>query len=85
MLEDFFCNIIKCLNISSEQICNNNNNRKFVNKPGWSDHVSDLYKYSREIRQLWLDNGKPRQGPLFNEFSRSKVRFKYALRFIQKN
>ena len=56
-----------------------------MNKPGWSDYVSDMYKYSREMRQLWLDNGKPRQGGIFNELNRSKARFKYALRFIRKN
>ena len=83
MLDEFFCNITKCLNISSEQICKNN--RKYINKPGWSDYASDMYKYSREMRQLWIDNGKPRQGAIFKEFTRSKARFKYALRFIPKN
>lgn len=37
------------------------------------------------MRQIWLENGKPRQGPLFREFSRSKAKFKYALRFITRN
>ena len=44
-----------------------------------------MYKYSREIRSLWLDNGKPRQGHLFTEYTRSKARFKYALKFIKRN
>ena len=83
MLDNFFCNITNCLNVSSKHLCKNNKN--FVNKPGWSDYVSELYKYSREIRFLWLDNGKPRQGSLFQELNRSKARFKYALRFIRKN
>ena len=85
MLDKFYCDIISCLNQSSEHLCKNKNTKKFVNKPGWSDHVSDLYKYSREIRGLWLDNGKPRQGHLFVEYTRSKARFKYALRYIKKN
>ena len=83
MLETFLCNIIKCLNLSSSHLsCNNNT---FFNKPGWTEYVSEIYNYSREIRQLWMENGKPRQGFIFNELNRSKTRFKYALRFIKKN
>ena len=85
MLDKFYCDIINCMNLSSEHLCKNNKNKKFVNKPGWSDHVSDLYKYSREIRSLWLDNGKPRQGHLFVEYTRSRARFKYALKYIKRN
>ena len=44
-----------------------------------------MYKYSFEIRRLWIEKGKPRQGPLFYEFTRSKARFKYTLRFISKH
>ena len=55
------------------------------NKPGWSDYVADLYKYTREIRQMWLESGASRQGPLFNELTRSKARFKYAKRYIDRN
>ena len=85
MLDKFYCDIISCLNQSSEHLCKNKDTKKFVNKPGWSDHVSDLYKYSREIRGLWLDNGKPRQCHLFIEYTRSKARFEYALRYVKKN
>ena len=47
--------------------------------------MGDLYKYTREIRQMWLENGAPRQGSLFSELNRSKARFKYAKRFIDRN
>ena len=83
MLEKFFCDITNCLNVSSEHFLKKD--KKFENKPGWSDYVSDLYKYSKEIRHIWVNNGKPRQGGLFHEYSRSKARFKYALRYIRKN
>lgn len=83
MFDKFFCDIIGSLNTASEHLCKHN--RKIVNKPGWSEYVSDLYQYSREMRKLWLENGKQRQGAIFNEFTRSKARFKYALKFIRKN
>ena len=47
--------------------------------------MADIYKYSCEVRRLWIDNGKPRQGPLFHEFARSKAKFKYTLRYISNN
>ena len=81
-LDKFFCDISSSLNMASNHLQKQN---KTVNKPGWTEYVSDLYKYSREMRQIWLDNGKPRQGALFNELTRSKARFKYALRYIRKN
>ena len=83
LLDKFFCDITNCLNVSSEHLLKMNKN--FENKPGWSDYVSDLYKYSKEMRHIWIDNGKPRQGGLFHEYLRSKARFKYALRYIRKN
>ena len=83
MLELFYNNIMKSLNVSSDHI--SNSNTKSLNKPGWTEYVSELYHYSREMRQAWIFKGKPRQGDIFNEFTRSKARFKYALRYIQKN
>ena len=61
------------------------NDPKHLNKPGWSDYVSDLYKFSRETYKLWLENGKPRQGTIHDMYTQSKRRFKYALRFIKKH
>ena len=82
-LDNFYYSICGSLDIASKHLCNKS--KKSLNKPGWSDYVADMYKYSREMRQLWLDNGKQRQGIIFNEFTRSKARFKYALRVIRKN
>ena len=59
--------------------------RIYTNKPGWNDYVSDLYDFSRETYQIWIDHGKPRQGPIHNIYIQSKRRFKYTLRIINKN
>ena len=34
---------------------------------------------------MWINAGKPRQGPIHDQHVRCKSRFKYALRFIKKN
>ena len=40
---------------------------------------------TRESYRVWVDNGKPRQGPIHNIYTQSKIRFKYALCFISRN
>ena len=82
-IKNFYKGIIDSLKGSSKCLLNNECN--FKNKPGWSDYVADIYKYSCEVRRIWIDNGKPRQGPLFHEFARSKAKFKYTLRYISNN
>ena len=83
MIEEFYNNITNVLYESSTHMCSRIGSSR--NKPGWADYVADLYEYSRQIRSLWLDNGKPRQGFISHEFHRSKLKFKYALRFINRN
>ena len=83
LIETFYNNIINILSESSQHMCSGVNTSR--NRPGWSDYVSDLYDYSRETRKVWLENGKPRQGHIFQEFLRSKAKFKYAIRFISRH
>ena len=83
MIETLYNNIISILNDSSRHMCSMINTSR--NRPGWTEYVADLYNYSREARKLWLEEDKPRQGNTFNEYIRSKAKFKHALRFISRN
>ena len=38
-----------------------------------------------EIRQMWINAGNPRRGPVHDLHVKCKSRFKYALRFIKNN
>ena len=62
-----------------------NDKKKYTHKPGWAEYVDNLYDTSREIRQMWINAGKPRQGPVHDLHVKCKSRFKYALRFIKNN
>ena len=62
-----------------------NNKKKYTHKPGGAEYVDNLYDTSREIRQMWINAGKPRQGLLHDQHVICKSRFKYALRFINNN
>ena len=82
-LEIFYNDITNGMQVSGEHLSTNKN--KYSHKPGWSEYVSDLYEFSRETYRVWLDNNKPRQGPIHDIYTQSKRRFKYALRLIKKN
>ena len=56
-----------------------------MHHPHWNDHVADLYEASRETRLLWLSQGKPRHGPIFDIHIRTKLRVTYAIRYIKRN
>ena len=47
--------------------------------------MAELYQFSRETYKPWQDNGKPRQGPINDIYTKSKRRFEYALRYIKKH
>ena len=59
--------------------------RKHSNKPGWNDHVADLHKDARECFVMWCNNGKPRQGCIFDLMRQTRSQFKYALGTVKNN
>ena len=81
---NLYHDITKSLIDSSEKIASSKNNNS-MHRPGWNDHVADLYEASRETRLLWLSQGKPRHGPIFDIHIRTKLRVTYAIRYIKRN
>ena len=83
-IEGLYQDLTKSLIDSGEKIasCKNNNS---LHRPGWNDYVADLYEASRETRLLWLSNGKPRHGPIFEIHNKTKLCVKYAIRYIKRN
>ena len=58
---------------------------KRFTKPGWNDHVKELYEIWRENFIAWKEAGKPRQGPLFEAHKESKASSKRAIRYIKRH
>ena len=46
--------------------------------PGWTEHVAELYDYSKTCHQLWREANEPRQGFIHSQYIRSRAKFKYA-------
>ena len=86
LLDKFYNDIVTALHqASAATIHRQNVGTSFKSHPGWSDYVADYYDASRESFLLWAANGKPRQGPLFEDMKKTRAQFKYALRFVKNN
>ena len=47
---------------------------------GWNELVKDYHTAAKDAFLLWRDNGKPRQGALFQLMKGSRAKFKYELK-----
>ena len=83
-IENLYRDISDTLINAGGQIFNSKDKRN-TNVPGWTDYVSDIYDFSKETRSLWLSHGKPRQGPIYHLHMKTKMKVKYAIRFVKKN
>jgi hypothetical protein len=57
-----------------------NAHHSYKHIPGWNDHAKDLHKQARDAYtcyQLWKDNSRQRDGPLFVDMQQTRARFKY--------
>ena len=84
-IDDMYQSIIGVLKTAGVEVFGSKQTKRYINKPGWADYVADLYDASRQSRSVWLNAGRPRQGPLHDLHLKTKARFKYALRFIKRN
>ena len=54
-------------------------------RPGWKQHVKDLYELSREMFLIWKSSGMPKDGPIYDAHIKAKLRCKHAIRFIKRH
>ena len=58
--------------------------RPGVEKDWWTENLSELRKKSIEIQNLWVRQGRPRQGPTQAERLRARAAYKRAIRAAQR-
>ena len=83
-IEKYYNDICNCLNTASSDTIGNRSNKNH-NKPGWSEHVAELHDIARECLRYWRIHGCPKHGIIFDDMKTSKARFKYAVRYIDRN
>ena len=58
--------------------------RSGVEKDWWTSELTQLRDQSISIQQLWLNEGRPRQGPTYLERLRVRAAYKHAIRLAKK-
>ena len=56
-----------------------------LGKSGWAQYVKHKHDAALDAHMLWRDNGKPRQGPYFENHKKCKLNYKYAVHAIKRN
>ena len=62
-----------------------NGNRNYKSVPGWNLYCKDLHAEARLQYLNWMQNGKPRQGFIFDQMKLSRSNFKRALDYCRNN
>ena len=62
----------------------NNNDRRNKTTPGWNEHVKEHKKYAKQCHYEWLQAGKPREGPIAYKKRSSRLKFHYAIRYVNR-
>ena len=81
MLQKFYTNILKALTRAASEALTNNPKQKH-NVPGWNKDVRKKHKAARQAYLYWIDNHKPKSGPLFD---RSPKKFWQSIRKSKKS
>ena len=74
---------MSAINFVSSFFAKNSSKSNYI-KPGWNDYVADIYAESRSLYHLWNNNGKPKQGYIFEMYKVGKAKCKQSLRLIKK-
>ena len=84
-INNMYCDIIKFCSVADDILPKTKSN---VNKndpvAGWNDYVSDHRKNALFWHQYWLDQGRPPQGLIALIRRRTRAKYHYAVRFVNK-
>ena len=82
---DLLCDqIIECC-ISAERQCIPQKRTGARPIPGWNAHVEDERQRSLFWHDLWLQAGRPMQGPVYDVMKLTRKRYHYAKRYCKSN
>ena len=76
--------VVEELKRAASEVLTNSPKQKH-NVRGWNKDIREKHKAARRAYLYWIDNRKPKSGPLFDNMEESKKEFKYALRACRKS
>ena len=59
-----------------------NNIKKVV--PGWNEHVKESAEIARFWHDIWVNQGKPKQGDIATMKRKTRLKYHYAIRYVTK-
>ena len=59
-----------------------NNYKKVI--PGWNEHVKEHAQNAKEWHDVWVQQGKPREGDVANMKRKTRLKYHYAIRYVTK-
>jgi hypothetical protein len=84
-IEVYCCKIIDCIIESSKCIPRTSPKRKKSRTPGWNSNVAKNKQEAMFWHRLWLLNGKPPDGLIFDNMRSSRKEYHYSIRSVRKN
>ena len=85
-LKNLYDCLIECIYRASDNLYVMSNLGKTYKKiPGWNNHCRELHSVARQNYLVWVQNDKPRFGPVFEDMKLSRSNFKRALNFCKNN
>ena len=85
-LNYLYKNVIEiCLRASDTYIPTSSNNKKSKVVPGWNDYVQPYFEKSLFWHDIWVQNGRPREGDLALKMRQARARYHYAVKNVIKN
>ena len=82
-LQELHDNIVGCIKLASSNCLphisggKNKKERKIV--PGWNEHVKEHANNAKDWNDIWINQGKPRDGDIARMRSITKLRYHYAV------
>ena len=70
----------KCFPHTSQR--NSKKDRKIV--PGWNEHVKEHAEIAKYWNEIWIQQGKPKDGDLAKMRRKTKLKYHYAVRYVMK-
>ena len=84
-INSLYSDIIKFCSSADDLLPKTNTNFKKTDiVAGWNDYVSDHRKNALFWHQYWLDQGRPSQGQIALIRRRTRAKYHYAVRFVNK-
>ena len=84
-IDSFYTAIINALKLSAKHcIPSSVASTKYYIVPGWNEYVKEHHIHAKDALWWWNLYNRPRHRPIYDNMRKTRVHFKYALRFVKK-